>query len=293
MTDFGVFMFATDYSMSPADLAVAAESRGFESMFLPEHTHIPASRATPWPGGRELPQEYWHTVDPFVGLATAAAVTRTIKLGTGIVLVTEHDPIGLAKQVATLDALSDGRVVLGVGAGWNVEEMRNHGVEFSSRWKVLRERVLAMRQIWTADEAEYHGVFVDFDPLWAYPKPVQAGGPKVLLGASSRWTFARIAEYADGWFPIHQDPDRAQTQGAVDYAAGIVEVRAQWAAAGRDGEPDLTIFGVGPNRDRVAALTEMGFNRVVFGLPSADADTVLPLLDGYAEIGHATNVGFQ
>jgi probable F420-dependent oxidoreductase len=289
MTDFGVFIFPTDYSIAPADLARAAESRGFESVFFPEHTHIPASRATAWPGGRELPREYWNTHDPFVALATAAAVTSTIKLGTGIVLVTERDPILMAKQVASLDALSEGRVLLGIGAGWNVEEMANHGVEFASRWKVLRERVLAMRQIWTQDEAEFHGEFVDFDPLWANPKPAQLGGPKVLLGASSRWTFARIAEYGDGWFPIYQDPQRAEAQGAVDYAAGIAELRRQWAAAGRDGAPDLSIFGLGPHQDRIAGLVEMGFNRVVFGLPSADADTVLPLLDRYAEIGHAIN----
>lgn len=289
MTDFGVFIFPTDYSMAPADVARAAEARGFESVFFPEHTHIPASRATPWPGGRDLPREYWHTHDPFVALATAASVTSTIKLGTGIVLVTERDPILLAKQVATLDALSDGRVLLGVGAGWNVEEMANHGVEFSTRWQVLRERILAMRQIWTEEEAEYHGEFVDFDPLWAYPKPVQVGGPKILLGASSRWTFPRIADYGDGWFPIHQDANRASAQGAVDYAAGIATVRELWAEAKRQGDPDLTIFGLGPDRDRIAALSEMGFNRVVFALPSADADTVLPLMDRYAEIGHAIN----
>ena len=289
MTDFGVFMFPTDYSMTPADLARAAEARGFESLFVPEHTHIPASRATPWPGGKELPKEYWHTQDPFVGLATAAAVTSTIKLGTGIVLVTERDPILMAKQVASLDALSEGRVLLGVGAGWNVEEMANHGVEFAARWKVLRERVLAMREIWTQEEAEYHGEFVDFDALWAYPKPSQPGGPKVLLGASSRWTFPRIAEYGDGWFPIHQDPSRAAAQGAVDYAAGIAAVREQWVEAGREGDPDLTIFGLGPDPDRVAAVIDMGFNRVVFGLPPAHADQVLPLLDRYAEIAHATH----
>ncbi len=289
MADFGVVIFATDYSVAPAELAKAAEARGFESLFLPEHTHIPASRKTPWPGGKDLPREYWHTHDPLVGLASAAAVTSTIKLGTGIALVTERDPILFAKQVASLDALSNGRVLLGVGAGWNVEEMANHGVVFKDRWKVLRERILAMRQIWTAEEAEYHGEFVDFDPIWSYPKPKQSGGPKVLLGASSRYAFARIADYADGWFPIHQDAARARAQGAVDYPACIAELRRCWTQAGRQGAPDLTIFGVGAEQARAQALVDMGFNRVVFGLPSADADTVMPLLDRYAEIGHAIN----
>ncbi|MFB3106236.1 MAG: LLM class F420-dependent oxidoreductase, partial [Pseudomonadales bacterium] len=205
MTNFGVLMFPTDYAVPPAVLAQAAEARGFESLFFPEHTHIPTSRATPWPGGDELPREYWHSYDPFVGLAVAAAVTDTLKLGTGITLVTERDPILMAKQVASLDQLSGGRVVLGVGAGWNAEEMAHHGVQFVDRWKVLRERVLAMRAIWTDEAAEFHGQFVDFDPLWSFPKPTQSGGPKILLGASSKWTWQRIAEYADGWFPIHQD----------------------------------------------------------------------------------------
>jgi len=289
MADFGVLIFPTEYSIAPAELARAAEARGFESLFVTEHTHIPASRRTPWPGGRELPREYSHTFDPYVALATAAAVTSTIRLGTGITLITEHDPIVLAKTVASLDRLSGGRVLLGVGAGWNVEEMANHGVDFASRWRVLRERVLAMRTIWKEEAAEFHGDFVDFDPVWSFPKPAQPGGPKVLLGASSRWTYERIAEYGDGWFPIHQDPSRAAAQGAVDYQEGIRLTREAWNAAGRGGEPDFTIFGVGPDEPRVRALLDMGFNRVVFGLPPADADTVLPLLDQYAAIGAAIN----
>ena len=290
MAAFGVLMFPTDYAVQPAVLAQAAEARGFESLFFPEHTHIPSSRKTPWPGGAELPREYWHSHDPFVGLAVAAAVTERLMLGTGITLVTERDPILMAKQVASLDQLSNGRVVLGVGAGWNVEEMAHHGVAFADRWQVLRERVLAMRAIWTEEEAEYHGQFVDFDPLWSYPKPVQSGGPKILLGASSKWTWQRIAEYGDGWFPIHQDPARAEAQGAIDYAAGIASTREAWALAGRDGSPEFNIFGVGPDEARVIELLEMGFERVIFGLPSADADTVMPMLDRYAEIGHSINV---
>ncbi len=289
MTDFGVLIFPADYAVATDVLAKAAEARGFESLFLPEHTHIPASRETPWPGGAELPRQYWHSLDPFVALAGAATVTRNLKLGTGITLVTERDPILMAKQVASLDFLSGGRVLLGVGAGWNVEEMANHGVDFTKRWRVLRERVLAMRAIWSEEEAEFHGEHVDFDRLWAYPKPVQAGGPKILLGASSKWTYDRIAEYGDGWFPIHQDATRAAAQGGIDYPAGIAATREAWAAAGREGQPDFSIFGLGPDRGRVEELIEMGFNRVIFALPSADADTVMPLLDTYAEIGHSIN----
>ena len=289
MTDFGVLIFATDYSVQPAVLARALEERGFESLFLPEHTHIPASRETPWPGGAPLPKEYSHTHDPYVALAVAAAVTSTLKLGTGITLVTERDPIVLAKQAASLDFISDGRLLLGIGAGWNVEEMANHGVKFADRWPLLRERMLAMRAIWSQEEAEFHGRFVDFERLWSYPKPVQPGGPKVLLGASSKWTWARIAEYGDGWMPIHQDPKRAARQGAADYVAGIAATRAAWREAGREGEPDFSIFGVPANADRVSQLIDMGFNRVIFGLPSADADTVMPLLDRLAEIGYRLN----
>jgi len=289
MTDFGVLMFATEYAVPPAVLAKACEQRGFESLFLPEHTHIPASRETPWPGGAELPREYWHTLDPYVALASAATATSQLRLGTGITLVNEHDPVALAKQTATLDYLSSGRLLLGIGAGWNVEEMANHGIEYRQRWQVLRERMLAMRAIWTQPEAEFHGRFVDFAPLWSYPKPVQEGGPKVLLGASSKWTWGRIAEYGDGWMPIHQDPRRAAAQGAVDYLAGIEATRSAWREAGRSGEPDFSIFGVGPDADRVSELIDMGFNRVIFGLPSADADTVMPLLDRLAAIGHALN----
>ena len=275
--------------MRPDILAREAEAHGFESLFFPEHTHIPASRRSPWPGGRELPQEYWHTHDPFVSLTMAASVTSTLKVGTGIALVTERDPILMAKQAATLDHLSDGRLLLGIGAGWNAEEMEHHGVAYQHRWKVLRERVLAMRALWTEEEAEFHGEFVDFDKSWAYPKPKQPGGPPVLMGASSKYVYRRIAEYCDGWFPIYQDADRAQASGAVDYADGIARTRAAWDEAGRDGAPTFTIFGVGPQPDAVERLIATGFDRVIFALPSADADTVLPMVEKYAAIAHQFN----
>ncbi len=284
MTAFGVLMFPTDYAIPPHVLAAEAEARGFESIFFPEHTHIPTSRKTPWPGGDDLPREYFRTHDPFVALTAAAMVTKSIKLATGICLVTERDPIVMAKQVASLDLLSGGRVVLGVGAGWNVEEMANHGVAFESRWAVLRERVLAMKQIWSEEQPEFHGAHVDFDSIFSYPKPAQVGGPPILIGASSRWTFARVAEYADGWMPIYQNAKRREAQGAVDYAAGAKQVREAWRRAERDGEPDLTVFGVPPSHGAIDELLVAGFNRLVFGLPADDADTVVPLLDKLAEL---------
>jgi alkanesulfonate monooxygenase SsuD/methylene tetrahydromethanopterin reductase-like flavin-dependent oxidoreductase (luciferase family) len=195
----------------------------------------------------------------------------------------------MAKQVASLDFLSNGRVQLGVGAGWNAEEMENHGTPFAQRWKILRERVLAMREIWSAEEAEFHGEFVDFDKLWAYPKPVQTGGPPVLLGASSRFVYQRIAEYGDGWFPIYQDASRANASGALDYAAGIAQTLDAWDQANREGRPNFSIFGVGPDASAVESLVELGFDRVIFALPSGTADEVLPILEKYAAIAHRFN----
>ena len=286
MTQFGLLMFPTEYAVAPDVLAQQAEMYGFESLFLPEHTHIPASRRSPWPGGAELPKEYWHTFDPFVALTMAASVTQKLKLGTGISLVTERDPILMAKQVATLDYLSNGRLVLGIGAGWNAEEMENHGTPFKQRWPILRERTMAMREIWREDEAEFHGQFVDFDKIWCYPKPKQADGPPILIGASSSYTYDRIAEYADGWMPIYQNHARRQASGGVDYAAGIAKTQDAWQAQGRKGSPQFSIFGVGADRRAVSELVELGFDRVIFALPPDSADVVLPLVEKYASIAH-------
>ena len=286
MVQFGLTMFATDYSVPVDILAGTAEKLGFESLFVPEHTHIPASRLSPWPGGADLPRDYWHTLDPFVSLALAASATKLLKIGTGISLITERDPILMAKQVATLDFVSGGRLILGVGAGWNQEEMENHGVAFSTRWKILRERILAMREIWTQDEAEYHGEFVDFDKIWAFPKPIQAGGPKILIGASSKYVFQRIADYGDGWMPIFQDAKRRSASGGTDYSQGIENTRAAWRRAEREGEPDFSIFGVAHERKAVEELISIGFNRIIFGLPSANADIVLPMVEKLATIAH-------
>ncbi len=283
MSAFGIFTFATDYSLTPARLAREVEDRGFESLFLPEHTHIPAERRSAYPGGGELPREYSHTHDVFVALAQAAAVTTRLKLATGICLVTEHHPIALAKTVASLDLLSEGRVILGVGAGWNAEEMENHGTAFAQRWKVLRERVLAMRAIWREDAPEFHGEYVDFDPILSYPKPHRPGGPPILIGASSKWVFERIAEYADGWLPIHTFKGRAHD--GIDLAVGLDRLARAVDAAGRDmADIDLTIFGLGPDAARIEELLTLGFRRVVFHVPPAEEAKVLRLLDRYQAI---------
>ena len=273
---YGVFQFSTDYSIRIDDLAREAEARGFESLFVPEHTHIPASRKSPWPGGADLPREYWHTVDPFVGLAAAAAVTSKIKLGTGICLVIERDPIVLAKEVASLDYLSRGRVLFGIGGGWNAEEMGHHGTDFDNRWKVLRERIAAMQEIWTKDEAEYHGQFVNFDKLWSFPKPVQRPHPPILMGGDAPTTFDRVLEYADGWMPV------VSRMGAT-FADKMALLQRRAKDAGRKPIP-VTAFMVKPDRAVLDPLEAAGVERAIFGVPSDTADKVLPLLDAYAKL---------
>ena len=286
MTDFGIFTFATDYSLDPARIAREVEARGFESLFLPEHSHIPASRETPYPGGGDLPKEYSHTHDLFVALTAAAAATTKLKLASGICLITEHHPVRLAKAIASLDVLSGGRVLLGVGVGWNVEEMVNHGIPFRHRWKITRERIQAMKRIWAEDEPEFHGEFVNFGPLWSYPKPVQPGGPPVLIGANSEWVFDRIADYADGWLPINPFPGRVHKGVALD--DGLRRLEASVAKAGRSmADIDLTIFGVGPDPAEVERLVALGFNRVVFHIPPAEESKVLRLLDRYRGVTEA------
>jgi len=277
--NYGVYQFSTDYSMRIDDLARAVEERGLESLFVPEHTHIPASRKSPWPGGGKLPEEYWHTLDPFVALGAAASVTSRIKLGTGICLVIERDPITLAKEVASLDHISKGRVLFGIGGGWNAEEMEHHGTPFDERWKILRERIAAMKAIWTQDEAEFHGKYVNFDKLWSYPKPVQKPYPPILMGGAGPHARQRAADFDGHWIPI----------GGRSYSEPIAESMADFRAraekAGRDpATVTVSIFGVPPDEAKLAALRDAGVTRVVFFVPSALADTVLPLLDGYAAV---------
>lgn len=275
--DFGVSMFPTDYAIRPDELARESEARGFESIWFPEHTHIPASRLSPWPGGGDLPKEYWHTHDQFVALTAAAMATKKLKVASGICLLIERDPITTAKEVASLDQLSNGRVLFGIGGGWNAEEMENHGTEFKKRWRVLRERVLAMKEIWTKDEAEFHGEFVRFDKIWSYPKPAQKPHPPVLMGGDGPTTFDRVIEYCDGWMPIGirmSDPK-----------AKIETLRRRAEEAGRDPQSiSISIFGVKPDSAALDALKEIAINRAIFMLPAAERDEVMPLLDKYARL---------
>ena len=278
--ELGVFMFPTDYSMRPDDLARAVEDRGFESLWFPEHTHIPASRRSPWPGGGDLPQEYWHTYDPFVAIMAAATATTTLRLGTGICLVIERDPIIMAKEVASVDRLSNGRLFFGIGGGWNAEEMENHGTNFRRRWRVLRENILAMKAIWTQDEAEFHGEYVNFDKIWSYPKPVQQPHPPIFMGGDGPTTFDRVVEFCDGWMPIG-----GRQSCGPSLAEKIALLKRQAREAGRD--PDslpVTLFGVRPDPELVSRMEQDGVSRILFSLPSAQEDTLLPMLDNMAAL---------
>jgi probable F420-dependent oxidoreductase len=278
---YGVYQFNTDYAIRADELGREVEARGFESLFVPEHTHIPASRKSPWPGGPNLPREYWRTLDPFVTLTAAAAVTTRLKVGTGICLVIERDPITLAKEVASLDHISRGRVLFGVGGGWNAEEMAHHGTDFASRWKILRERIAAMKEIWTKDEAEYHGKFVNFDKLWAYPKPVQKPHPPILMGGSGPHARQRAVDFDGHWMPI---------VGRDSIEEGLADLRQRAEKAGRDpATVTVSLFGARPDEAKLSAWRDVGVHRALFNLPSAGRDEVLPLLDKYAAL--AAKVG--
>jgi probable F420-dependent oxidoreductase len=276
----GVTMFATDRTMGVAELARDAEARGLASLYLPEHTHIPTSRATPPPtGDAELSDEYLRTLDPFLALTAAAAATERLRVGTGICLVAQRDPIVTAKEVATLDHLSAGRFVFGIGFGWNREEMADHGVDHRVRRALVREKVLAMEALWRDDEASFAGEHVRVAPSWAWPKPVQWPRPPVLLGGAPGPTlFAHVAEYADGWFPI----------GGAGVKAALPDLHRAADAAGRDpAELRVVPFGTVPDRGKLEYYASLGIDEVVLRVPSAPRDRVLPLLDRYAAFVHA------
>ncbi len=273
---FGISMFPTDYSITPADLAIAAEARGFESFWAPEHSHIPVSRKSPWPGGPELPKPYYDVMDPFVCLATAAAVTKKIKLATGICLVIQRDPIQTAKQICTLDTLSGGRFLFGVGAGWNAEEMADHGTKFEDRMEVMRERIEAIKLICAKSKPEYHGKHVNFEPFMTWPKTVQKPHPPVLVGGGYPYGARRAAEYGDGWMPV---------LGRGDILASIPKFRQMLAE--RDRDPDsveVSIFGMAPDPEKIKPFRDASVKRVIFAIPPELADKVIPRLDQMAEV---------
>lgn len=275
--ELGVFIFATDYSIETGELATALEERGFESLFLPEHTHIPVSRKTPWPGGGELPKEYAHTHDPFVALSFAAAVTTKLKLGTGISLIPQRDPIVTAKCVASLDMMSKGRFIFGIGGGWNVDEMENHGAAYKTRFKLLRERVLAMKALWTEEEAAFHGEMVNFDPAWAYPKPIQSPHPPIILGGETDYTLRRVVEFCDGWLP-RVTPD-------FDPIVAMQRLRNNAEDAGRNAEElTVTVFRAPADRAQLDDYAAAGIHRGLFQLPSADSAAILKRLDELAKL---------
>ena len=275
---FGVTIFPTEDAIHPVELGKRLEERGFESLFVPEHTHIPTSRRTPFPGGGKLPREYARTYDPFVTLTAVAAATDKLVLATGVCLLTERDPIVTAKQVASLDHFSGGRFVFGVGAGWNEEEMQNHGTDPRQRWKVLRERVEAMKAIWTQERARYNGDHVRIEELWQWPKPLQSPHPPVYLGASTEAALPRVVRYADGWLP-------SGLRGIRDFAPYIRKLEAMCEEAGRP-LPPVSVYGAEASEEAVRIHADAGIERVIFRLPSAPADEVTPLLERYAELMH-------
>lgn len=269
---FGVFYFPTDYGIQVPELAVELENRNIESLFVCEHTHIPTSRKSPFPGGGELPKKYIHTHDPFIALSFAAGLTKKLRLGTGICLVPQHDPIVLAKVIAILDMMSGGRFEFGIGGGWNIDEMNNHGVEYKTRFKQMREHTEAMKAIWTQYEASYHGEFVNFDPIWSYPKPTQKPHPPILLGGETDYTLKRIVEYCDGWIP----------RGNMDFDPKVSLKRLHDMADkhGRDPkELSTTLFRGPTTKEALDACREAGVDRVLYEVPDGTRDEALKALD--------------
>ena len=273
----GVLYFPTDYGIDIRELARAAEERGFDSLFLPEHTHIPKSRRTPFPGGGDLPKAYSHTHDPFVALSFAAAATRKILLGTGICLIPQRDPIVTAKCVASLDQLSNGRFVFGIGGGWNVDEMENHGARYETRFKLMRERILAMKALWTEEEAAFHGEMVNFDAVWLYPKPMQQPHPPILLGGSSDYTLKRVVEFCNGWFPIARPGFKPKE--------AIGRLRRVASAAGRDFSTlTISVFGAPADNAALTEYRDAGIHRAVLPIPDLTRDEIMGLLDKYSPL---------
>jgi probable F420-dependent oxidoreductase len=271
---FGVSTFVTDEGIGPAALGRALEERGFDSLWVAEHTHIPVRLETPWPGG--VPRRYMRTLDPFVTLGVAAGSTSNLLVGTGICLLIERDPITTANEVASVDHVSSGRFLFGVGAGWRLEEMRNHGTDPSTRLSLLGERLAAMKQIWTEDEAEYHGRFVDFDPIRSWPKPVQEPHPPIYFGGEGPGVIRKLLEHGDAWLP------RAAV-GADRLAEQIAEVQNEATAHGRGPLP-ITVFGVPAEADKIEALGALDVERLLLYLPTQPEEETLRTLDEFAKL---------
>jgi len=285
MLKFGASMFFTDYSVTPAELGRALEERGFESVWAPEHSHIPLSRKTPFPGGGDLPKKYYDAMDPFVTLTAAAVATRTLKVGTGVCLVAQRDPSQTAKLVASIDQISGGRFLFGIGNGWNKDEMENHGTVFETRHKLVRERVEAMKEIWTKSMAEYHGEMVSFGPMMAWPKPVQKPHPPVIVGGAFPYSARRAIRYGDGWIP------QASRKGYGEIADLIPQFREMAKAAGRDPDSiEITVWFPRREADLMKRYQELGVSRIVFNLESDKADAVLPVMDQWAALMREVNL---
>jgi len=279
--NFGIAMFPTDYSISPSELGQAVEERGFESLWVPEHTHIPTSRKSPWPGGPNLPDVYRQTLDPFIALTAAAVATKRIKLATGICLVVERDPIHLAKNVASLDYISNGRFLFGIGGGWNAEEMANHGTAFKTRFALMRERIEAMKVIWTNDVAEHHCQYVNFDPLWAWPKPVQKPHPPILVGGEFPHGAKRAIAYGNGWMPIG-----GRGLDALDILPRFRQLAAE---AGRNpDEVPMSVFAASQDGERLKRYRDAGVDRAIFLLPTTRRDDALKTLDAAAAVARGS-----
>jgi len=284
--ELGAAMFFTDYSMRPDALARGLEERGFDSLWAPEHSHIPLTRASPFPSGGDLPKKYYDVMDPFVTLTAAAMATTRLKVATGICLVVQRDPIQTAKLVASIDQISGGRFLFGVGGGWNADEMADHGTVYKTRFSLLRERLEAMKAIWTQSKPEYHGQFVDFGPMMTWPKPVQKPHPPILMGGNFPHGAKRALAVADAWMPHASRPDYP------DVVEFLPRFRQMAAEAGRD--PDavpVTVFGAPAEPDRLKRYADLGIARTCVSLPSAKEDEILPLLDRWAEMGRAANGG--
>src|SRR5260370_15626117 len=283
--EFGASIFFTDYSISPADLAVALEERGFDSLWAAEHSHIPVPRRTPPPGGGELHKRYYDVMDPFVTLTAAAVATKKLKVATGICLVIQRDTIQTAKLVASIDQVSGGRFLFGIGGGWNAEEIENHNTVFATRRQQMREQMEAMKAIWTENKPEYHGDIVEFGPMMTWPKPVQKPHPPVILGGAFPHAARRAVRYGDGWVPI---AGRASAHGTIEDQLPLF--KEMLAEAGRSlADVPITMFGLAPDADLVKRYRDMGVTRVVGGCPPEPADKTLPLLDRWAAILRAVH----